>query len=131
MGYKKYSGRLLRHSLSVPFIFGMVLPLVILDISIEIYHHVCFRLYKIPLVKRADYIRIDRHKLKYLSLFEKISCAYCGYGNGLLHYATIIAGDTETYWCGIKHKKYEGFVEPAHHKDFLEYNNQIQYNKIS
>ena len=129
MEHKKHS-RILRHSMSAPFIFGMILPLVILDISMEIYHQVCFRLYKFPLIKRADYIRIDRHKLKYLTLFEKIGCAYCGYGNGLLHYVSAIVGDTEKYWCGIKHKKYNGFIGPAHHKDFLEYNNKIQYHKI-
>ncbi|MCK4589649.1 MAG: hypothetical protein KAT77_04340 [Nanoarchaeota archaeon] len=130
MEHKKYS-RSFRHLISIPFILGTILPLVILDIFFEIYHHICFLLYGIKLVKRSNYIRIDRHKLKYLNWFEKIGCAYCGYGNGLLHYMVVIGKETEKYWCGIKHKKYPGFVEPKYHKRFLKYGDKIQYDKIS
>jgi hypothetical protein len=129
MEYKKYSRRL-RHLISIPFVWGTIMPLLILDISLEIYHRVCFPLYGLHLIKRRNYIRIDRHKLKYLNWFEKINCAYCGYANGLVHYAMIIAGETEKYWCGIKHKKYGKFVEPAHHKNFLDYGDEIVYKRI-
>ncbi len=118
--------------LSAPITWVMIIPLVIMDISLEIYHNVCFRLLGIPLVKRKNYIRVDRHKLSYLDLFDKINCAYCGYGNGLIHYATIIAGKSEEYWCGIKHKKYKGFIEPKHHKDFAGYGDEEEHKeKIS
>ena len=56
-------------------------------------------------------------------------CAYCGYANGLMAYAVVIAGKTEKYWCGIKHKKYQNFHEPAHHKDFTEYGDEESYRK--
>ncbi len=100
-----------------------------LDIFLEVYHNICFRLYKIPLVKRASYISIDRHKLEYLSFWQKTFCVYCGYANGLVHYAFAIAGLTEEYWCGIKHDKKEGFVNPPHHKNFLKYNDKQSFNK--
>ncbi|MFC1623054.1 hypothetical protein ACFL16_01500 [Patescibacteria group bacterium] len=123
MEFKKvgYSWRLF---LSAPFIFSMIIPFVILDFFIEIYHRICFPLYRISYVKRSRYIRIDRHKLAYLNLLDKFYCVYCGYGNGLLHYASIIAGRTEKYWCGIRHKRSEDFVEPAHHKSFLEHGDE-------
>lgn len=101
----------------------MIVPFVFLDICLEIYHRICFPIYGIPLVDRRKYIRIDRHKLSYLKETEKVFCMYCGYANGLLHYATIIAAETEKYWCGIKHKSVAGFVSPSHHKDFLPYAN--------
>jgi len=129
MEYKKYHHRLLRHLFSAPFIYILIFPLVILDISIEVYHHICFRLYGINLVRRKNYIRIDRHRLKYLNLIEKINCAYCGYANGLLNYAAVIAGETEKYWCGIKHKKYNGLKEPKHHKNFLKYGDKKSFKK--
>jgi hypothetical protein len=44
---------------------------------------------------------------------------YCGYGNGLLHYASQIAGATETYWCNIHHEQDEGYLAPEHHQHFL------------
>jgi len=106
-----------------------MIPLAILDIFGELYHHTCFPLWKIPLFKRKEYIRMDRHKLKYLSLFEKIGCTYCSYANGLLNYAVAIAGRTEIYWCAIRHKKHEGFVEPLNHKDFLKYGDEKAFRK--
>jgi len=110
-----------RHLVSIPFISILIVPLVFLDVMTEIYHRICFPLYRIPCVKRREHIKIDRHKLKYLNWFEKVGCAYCGYGNGLLHYISEIAARTEKYWCGIKHAKDPNFRPPEHHKDFLEY----------
>lgn len=121
---------LLRHIASIPFIYAMLLPFIVLDIFLELYHRICFALYKLPYVQRSDYIRIDRHKLSYLRWFEKINCLYCGYANGLLHYAGVIAGKTEEYWCGIKHKKGDHFVAPQHHKDFLPYNDREAFDSF-
>jgi len=109
----------------------MLIPLVILDISIEVYHHICFSLYGINPVARRKYIKVDRFKLQYLNIIQKVNCLFCGYANGLLGYAVAIAGETEKYWCGIKHDSDEDFIEPDHHKDFLEYNNEKSFKKLS
>ena len=58
-----------------------------------------------PLVKRSQYIVIDRHHLAYLNSIEKLNCMYCGYGNGLMSYIREIIARTEQYWCPIKHAK--------------------------
>jgi hypothetical protein len=118
----------LRHLVSTPFILGMAVPIVFLDVSIEIYHHVSFPLYGIPLNKRHDYIKIDRQKLAYLGFLDKIWCTYCGYANGLMPYATKITADTEKYWCGIKHKSNVGYA-PPHHKEFLNYDDETAYRE--
>lgn len=131
MEYKKHPERFWRYVASAPFIYAMIVPLVFLDICLEIYHQVCFRLYGLPLVKRYKYIKIDRHKLKYLNNWEKVHCAYCGYANGLAHYFTAIAAETEKYWCGIKHAKDLNFIPPEHHKDFMEYGDKKAYEKLS
>lgn len=107
------------HIFTAPFIYSLIIPFVILDIFLEAYHRVCFPVYSIPYVKRSAYIRIDRHKLSFLSPIEKVHCMYCGYCNGLIHYAAQIAGATETYWCSIHHEHTEGFQAPEHHQDFL------------
>lgn len=130
MDYKKHPDLYTRNWLSMPFIFAIIFPLVALDVFLEIYHRICFRLYRIPRVKRSDYIRIDRHKLKYLTRREKVGCVYCSYANGLFPYAAKIASETEAYWCGIKHKRNgEGdrFIEPPHHKNFLPYGDEKKY----
>ncbi len=90
---------------SAPIIYGMIIPLVFLDLTITLYQQICFRIYKIPLVKRSDYLTIDRQYLPYLNLIEKINCIYCGYGNGLIEYAREVIGRTEKYWCPIKHAR--------------------------
>ncbi len=93
----------LLYILTSPLIYGMVIPLFLLDISLTLYQHVCFRVYRIPLVRRSDYLIIDRHHLAYLNAIEKLNCVYCGYGNGLIEYAREITARTEQFWCPIKH----------------------------
>lgn len=95
----------LSHILSSPIIYGMVVPMALLDLSITIYQHICFRIYGIPRVRRGDYIVIDRHHLAYLNAIEKLNCVYCGYGNGLIAYAREVIARTEQYWCPIKHAR--------------------------
>ncbi|MDE2079010.1 MAG: hypothetical protein KGI73_01340 [Patescibacteria group bacterium] len=110
---------------AVPFIWMMIIPAVILDIFLEIYHHAAFPLYGIPLVVRSQYIRIyDRAKLPYLTWYEKINCAYCGYVNGLLHYASVIAGKTESYWCSVAHLEVRGYKPTIYEKQFAKYGDE-------
>jgi len=122
-------GMWIRHAISFPFIWSLIIPLAITDLWVEIYHHICFPLYGIPLVKRKNYIKIDRQKLKYLHPIDKIDCAYCGYANGFTSYLSEIAARTEKYWCAIKHRKYKGYKEPKHHKKFIKYGDKKAYEK--
>lgn len=131
MDNKKYPERWFLNSLSIPIIYGAIVPLIIFDIYLEIYHQICFRLYGIPVIKRKNYIKIDRHKLNYLPWYDKINCAYCGYGNGLINYASEILAKTEKFWCGIKHAKDPNFKIPQHHQDFLEYGDEDVFKKVS
>ena len=95
----------LGHILSAPLIYGMIVPMLILDGSITVYQQICFRIYRIPRVVRQDYLVIDRNHLAYLNAIEKFNCVYCGYGNGLLEYTREIVARTEQYWCPIKHAR--------------------------
>jgi len=91
--------------LTAPVIYGLVVPLLFIDVSLTVFQQICFRVYGIKLVRRADYLVIDRHRLGYLNAIEKLNCVYCGYANGLLGYAREIAARTEQYWCPIKHAR--------------------------
>lgn len=94
-----------RNLVSAPFIYAMVLPLLILDLTISLYQWICFPLYQIPRVRRRDYFVFDRHDLAYLNAIEKFNCTYCSYANGLAAYSRAIIGMTEQYWCPIKHAR--------------------------
>ena len=91
--------------LTAPVIYSMIIPAVIMDIFVTVYQAVCFPVYGIPKVKRSDYIVIDRHRLPYLNILQKINCVYCGYFNGLIDYVQEIAVRTQQYWCPIRHSR--------------------------
>ena len=133
MDYKKFQKqRFFQHIISMPFIWAPLFSILVLDVFLEIYHHICFPLYGITQVKRYEFIQIrDRNKLRYLNRFEKIGCMYCGYVNGFLLYAKEIAGRTEKYWCGIMHEKKPGFKIQSHQvkQDFAEFGNEEDFKK--
>ncbi len=110
----------LRHIVSAPFIYAMLVPSVFLHFFLELYHHICFRLYRIPLVQIRQHIVFDRGHLAYLNWFEKMNCIYCSYFNGLISYTREIAGRTERYWCPIKHAQ-RTKQEHSQQEYFVEY----------
>ncbi len=118
----------LAYILSAPLIYGMIVPLLILDVSLTLYQQVCFRIYGIPRVRRADYLIIDRHHLAYLNAIEKMNCIYCGYSNQLVEYAREVASRTEQYWCPIKHARRT--LDPHRRTQrFLDYGDAQAYNE--
>lgn len=129
MDYLKDKKKRLRQLISLPIICSLLIPTIILDIWVEFYHRICFPLYGLKTLQRSNYIKVDRHKLKYLSWYQKIGCAYCGYVNGLSRYWSAILAKTEQYWCGIMHKKRKGFVSPEHHKNFVKYDDEKAFKK--
>jgi hypothetical protein len=91
--------------ITAPVIYAMIVPFVLLDLFVTVYQAVCFPVYGIPKVKRADYFAFDRGHLAYLNALEKLNCAYCSYANCLIAYVREIAARTEQYWCPIKHAR--------------------------
>ncbi len=114
--------------LTAPVIYSLIVPLVLLDLFITVYQAICFPVYGIPKVRRRDYLVFDRGYLAYLNAVEKLNCAYCSYGNGLIAYAREIVGRTEQYWCPIKHARR---VVGAHarYAKFDDYGDAENYHK--
>ena len=121
-----------------PVIYLMIVPIIFLDFFFSMYQMMCFPVYGISLVRRSDYLIFDRNQLGYLNVIEKINCAYCSYGNGVLAYAREIAARTEQYWCPIKHARrapdfhglYPGFVDygdaKAYHDELENLRKQLR-----
>lgn len=106
--------------LSSPFIYGMVLPIVLLDLSVTLFQWVCFPVYGVPRVRRGEYMVFDRRFLAYLNAIERFNCFYCEYANGVIAYAREVASRTEQFWCPIKHAR--KVRDPhARYFDFIEY----------
>jgi hypothetical protein len=111
-----------------PIIYGMIIPLLLLDLCITFYQATCFPIYGIRKVRRSDYIVLDRHLLEYLNFIEKFHCTYCGYGAGLIAYACEIIARTEHYFCPIKHAR-KILGTHAHYAQFLAYGDAEDYEK--
>jgi len=114
--------------LTAPVIYGMVVPIAILDISFSLYQGLCFPIYGVAHVRRSVYIVIDRQHLAYLNAIEKLNCVYCGYANGVFAYVREIAGRTEQYWCPIRHAtRVRG--PHAHYREFVDYGDAKGYHR--
>ncbi|GAB4394714.1 MAG: hypothetical protein Tsb0032_22420 [Kiloniellaceae bacterium] len=111
-----------------PAVYGLFLPLVLMDLSVTVFLWICFPAWGMARPPRADYVVIDRHRLAYLNGIEKLNCAYCGYANGVIAYAREAASRSEQYWCPIKHalrvrtphQRYRRFVDYGDAEGFRE-----------
>ena len=109
-----------------PIIYGMIIPLLVMDFFVSLYQLSCFPIYGITKVRRSDFIVYDRHQLEYLNIIEKFHCTYCAYGTGLVAYMNEILARTEQYFCPIKHarkiigthKRYQRFLSYGEAHDY-------------
>lgn len=111
-----------------PIVYSLIIPVVLFDLFIWFYQAICFPIYRLPKVRRSNYVVIDRHHLQYLNAIERFNCVYCSYVNGFLAYAQEVAARSEQYWCPIKHarrmkgehSRYAGFVSYGDAEAYLK-----------
>lgn len=113
-----------------PIIYGMIVPLAILDLFVSFYQATCFPIYGVPKARRGDYIVFDRQKLEYLNFIEKFHCTYCAYGAGLIAYVGEIVSRTEQYFCPIKHA-HKILGTHSRYARFLDYGEAADYEARS
>lgn len=115
-------------ALTAPVIYIGWIPFLLMDLFVTVYQGICFPIYRIPKVKRADYLIFDRGELPYLNAIEKFNCFYCAYGNGIAAYTREVAARTEQYWCPIKHARR---ISAAHarYPDFFDYGDAEAYSQ--
>lgn len=126
----------IKHILSAPVIWMVIIPTILLDITVTVYQTICFPLYHIPKVKREDYLVFDRQLLNYLNIIEKINCAYCSYFTGVIAFTQEIAARTEQFWCPIKHarrmctlhSRYQKFIAYDDETAYRQYKEQVRHN---
>ncbi len=114
---------------TAPIIYAVIFPAIVLDLFVTIYQQINFRVYKIPLVRRSDYIVFDRHYLAYLNIIEKINCLYCSYFNGLMAYAGEVAARTEQFWCPIRHARKVAYRH-RYYDRFVAYGDEHYHEKL-
>jgi hypothetical protein len=112
--------------LTMPLIYGAIIPLTFFDLCLSLYQVICFPIYRIARVNRDDYIVFDHQHLAYLNTIEKVHCMYCSYAVGMVAYGQEIIARTEQYFCPIKHARH---VANAHsrYERFLDYGDGDQF----
>lgn len=113
---------------TIPLIWSMMIPVLLADIFVTVYQNICFPIYKIPKVKRKDYVIMDRYNLFYLDKVERINCWYCEYFNGVIAYTREIAARTEQFWCPIKHSRAQKEMHSRYEK-FFDFGDYKTYRK--
>jgi hypothetical protein len=114
--------------ITTPAILSCIVPVVLLDLWTTAYQAICFPAYGIPKARRADYVVMDRNRLRYLNRIERINCVYCEYVNGVIAYVQEIAGRTEQHWCPIKHALRLKTMH-SRYKHFIDYGDAEEYRK--
>ena len=128
IGLIKWLGNRPLNLITAPIIYGMIFPMLVLDLCITFYQMTCFPIYGIKKANRGDYMIFDRQHLSFLNFIEKFHCTYCAYGNGLIAYATEVLARTEQYFCPIKHAR-KMLGTHARYKQFIEYGDANEYQK--
>ena len=115
-------------ALTAPLIYLGWIPFLLMDLFVTIFQAICFPVYRIPRVKRSEYMVFDRQDLPYLNIVEKFNCFYCSYGNGVAAYTREVAARTEQYWCPIKHARR---VKAAHdlYPNFCDFGDAEAYQQ--
>jgi hypothetical protein len=113
-------------ALTAPIIYILIVPLAMLDVSVNLYQAICFPAYGLKKVRRRDYFVFDRNHLAYLNLLEKFNCAYCSYATGTISFVQEVVARTESYWCPIKHAR-RLIGAHAHYRDFVEFGDAEAY----
>lgn len=115
-------------ALTAPIIYFGWIPFLLMDLFVTLYKAICFPVYRIPKVRRSEYLLFDRADLPYLNIIEKFNCLYCSYGNGVAAYTREVAARTEQYWCPIKHARR---VKAAHDRypNFFDFGDAEAYQQ--
>ena len=114
--------------LTMPIIYGAAIPMALFDLCVSLYQLLCFPIYGVSRVKRADYIVFDHQHLAYLNIIEKAHCMYCSYAVGMLAHTSEIIARTEQYFCPIKHAR-KVLSEHSRYDCFLDYGDGEQFHR--
>jgi len=105
---------------TAPFVYGLIVPLALIDLCVCLFQLVCFPVWGVARVPRREFFVMDHYDLPYLNAIEKLNCIYCAYANGLVSFIQEVAARTQTFWCPIKHARR---IRKPHHRyrHFLDY----------
>jgi hypothetical protein len=99
MKTKKRPKRFFVHILVLPFALAMIIPFVLFDFCISLYHRIAFGLCGMQRVKRKPNFKLDQQKIALLDRKERFFALLILYASGVISYAKKIIAESDEYWC--------------------------------
>lgn len=102
MKTKKRPKRFFVHIFVLPLALAMIVPFVIFDLCISIYHRLAFTICGMKRVNRKANFKLDQRKIALLDKKERFFALLILYAGGVVNYAKKIITESENYWCQPK-----------------------------
>ena len=94
-----------RHIIVLPFAVVFLVPLVVFDISLSLFHRIVFGICKMKKVNRKTHFKVDQMKIAQLSKMQRFFAIYILYLRGIMNFGAKIAQECEYYWCQVRPTK--------------------------
>jgi hypothetical protein len=102
-GYQHPLGKF-GHYMGIVILLSFVLVIVPMYIATWFPSPLYFWFYREEPIPPKQFFDFDRHKVKYLSFWDKVGCEYCELANGTLQWMLAITNEIERRWCPIKNE---------------------------
>ena len=105
MKHAKKKNSLFGNILALPFAIAFLIPLVVYDLFLSLFHRIVFGLCKIKKVNRKSHFKVDQMKIAQLSKMQRFYAIYILYLRGLMNFGAKIAQECEYHWCQVRPTK--------------------------
>lgn len=102
-GYKHPLGKL-GHYIGIIILLSFVVIIVPMFLVTWFLSPLYFWFYREEPIPPGPFFKFDRHKVKYLSFWDKLGCEYCELANGTIQWMLAITSEIERRWCPIKNE---------------------------
>lgn len=99
MKAKRRPKRFFVHILVLPFALAMIIPFLLFDFCISLYHRIAFGICGMKRVKRKPNFKIDQQKIALLDRKERFFAVLILYASGVISYSKKIIAESDQYWC--------------------------------
>ncbi len=125
-GYQHPLGKF-GHYMGIVILLSFTVVIVPMFLSAWFLSPLYFWFYRETPISPKPFFKFDRHKVKYLSFWDKVGCEYCELANGTLQWMLAITNEIERRWCPIKNECNPNCSKVKEwREDFLDFEHSTQ-----
>lgn len=92
----------IRHIFVMPFAVAFLLPVMVFDMCLSLFHRIIFGICGMKKVNRKSHFKVDQMKIAQLSKMQRFYAIYLLYLKGIMSFGLKIAQESEQYWCHVR-----------------------------